>query len=120
MVPQDHNNNTQIWSDIESATRYLANKEGGLFVITGPIYAGANVKAIGKNVLVPTQIYKVVYSPKQQKGAVYICDNVPSYSYKTISIAQLESMSGISYFPKLSAAQKSQTLELPVPKKKSR
>jgi endonuclease G len=119
MVPQDHNNNTGVWSQIEGATRHLANKEGGIFVITGAMYQGANIKAIGKNsVLVPTQVYKVIFSPKQQKGAVYLCDNAPGDNYKTISIAELEKMSGINYFPKLSNQAKEKLLELPVPRKR--
>ena len=56
MVPQDHNHNTGIWSNIESATRYLAKKEGSLYVITGPIYKGT-LKSIGNSVLAPTYIY---------------------------------------------------------------
>jgi endonuclease G len=119
MVPQDHNNNTGIWSQIEGATRHLANKEGGIFVITGAMYQGTNIKAIGKNnVLVPTQVYKVIFSPKQQKGAVYLCNNAPGNNYKTISIAELEKMSGINFFPKLSNQAKEKLLELPAPRKR--
>lgn len=65
MVPQDHNHNTGIWSSIESATRYLAKKEGSLYVITGPIYKGT-LKSIGNGVLVPTYIYKVIYLFKSE------------------------------------------------------
>jgi endonuclease G len=119
IVPQDHNNNTGIWSAIEGATRHLANKEGGVFVITGPLFKGDKLKAIGRNnVLVPTQIYKIVFSPKQQKGAVYLCDNAPGDNYKVISIAELEEIAGINFFPKLSKAQKEKILELPIPKKR--
>ncbi len=121
IVPQDGKSNRGIWSDLEGATRHIANKEGGVFVITGPLFQGSDIKAIGKNnVLVPTQVYKVIYSPKQQKGAVYIVNNLPEDTYKVISISELEKLSGISYFPKLSDAQKSQLLELPVPRKKGK
>ena len=40
MVPQDHYNNTGIWSNIESATRYLAKKKGSLYIITGSSLKG--------------------------------------------------------------------------------
>ncbi len=121
MVPQDSNNNRGIWSGIEGATRHLANKEGGIFVITGALFKGDKLKAIGKNnVIVPTQIYKIVYSPKQQKGAVYLCDNAPGDTYKAVSIAEIEVMAGINFFPKLSKAQKEKILELPNPKKKGK
>lgn len=119
MIPQDGTSNRGIWSAIEGATRHLANKEGGVFVITGALYQGSAIKAIGRNnVLVPTQVYKVVFSPKQQKGAVYIVDNMPSSDYKIISIAELEKTSGINYFPKLTQAQKEKTIEMPAPKKR--
>jgi len=118
MVPQDHSNNTGIWSSIEGATRHLANKEGGVFVITGAMFKGENLKSIGKGVLVPSHVYKIVYSPKQQKGAAYLCDNVAGDNYKTVSIAELESIAGINFFPQLSKAQKEKVLELPAPQRR--
>ena len=39
-IVQDHYNNTGIWSNIESATRYLAKKEGSLYIITGSSLKG--------------------------------------------------------------------------------
>ena len=115
MVPQDHNNNTGIWSSIESATRYLAKKEGALYTITGPIYKGS-LKAIGNGVLVPTQIYKIIYSPKQQKAAAYLVNNAPGKEYQVISIKELESLTSINFFPKMSEEIKTQLLSLPEPK----
>lgn len=41
--------------------------EGSLYVITGPIYKGS-ITAIGNGVLVPTMVYKIIYSPKQKKS----------------------------------------------------
>lgn len=118
MIPQDHVSNTGVWSSIESATRYLAKKEGRLHVITGALFVGNRVKAIGNNVLVPSMIYKVIYSPKQQKAAVYIVDNEPSSTYKVISVQEIEKYAGINFFPKMSEAQKANILELPVPQAK--
>lgn len=115
MVPQDHNHNTGIWSNIESATRYLAKKEGSLYIITGPIYKGT-LKSIGNGVLVPTHIYKIIYSPKQQKAAVYFTNNEPGKAYHVISVKELEIMSGITFFPKMSEEKKTQLLNLPEPK----
>lgn len=121
IIPQNHQNNTGIWSAIEGATRHLANKEGGVFVITGAMFKGDKLKAIGKNnVLVPSHVYKVIFSPKQQKGAAYLCDNAPGDAYKVVSIAEIESLAGINFFPKLSKAQKEKILELPIPKKRGK
>jgi len=116
MVPQDHNNNTGIWSSIESATRYLAKKEGSLYIITGPIFKG-DIRAIGNGVLIPTMIYKIIYSPKQQKAAAYLTNNAPpGREYQVISIKELEALTGISFFPKMSEEKKAQLLSLPEPK----
>lgn len=116
MVPQDHNNNTGIWSSIESATRYLAKKEGSIYVITGPIF-GTNLKAIGSNnVLVPTLIYKIIYSPKEGKASAYVVNNAPGKEYKIVSIQELEHITDINFFPKMTDTQKSQVLSLPEPK----
>jgi len=99
-IVQDHNHNTGIWSNIESATRYLAKKEGSLYIITGPIYKGT-LKSIGNGVLVPTYIYKIIYSPKQQKAAVYFTNNESGKAYHVISVKELEILSGINFFPKM-------------------
>ena len=116
MVPQDHYNNTGIWSNIESATRYLAKKEGSLYIITGPIFKGESLKTIGNGVFIPTMIYKIIYSPKQNKAAVYLTNNIADNNYQIISVQELETLSGINFFPKMSTEQKAQLLSLPEPK----
>ncbi|MDD3465561.1 MAG: DNA/RNA non-specific endonuclease [Campylobacterales bacterium] len=114
IVPQDSYLNQNLWSSIESATRYLASKDKGIFVITGPLFIGKSLKAIGHNkVLVPTHVYKIVYSPKQHKGAVFVCNNASVNTYSVITIAELEKISGINFFPKLGNQQKSDLLDLP-------
>lgn len=115
MIPQDHNNNTGIWSSIESATRYLAKNEGSLYVITGPIYK-ETITAIGNGVLVPTMVYKIIYSPKQKKASAYLVNNAPGTQYQVVSIAELETLTGINFFPKMNFEQKAQKLSLPEPK----
>jgi len=116
MIFQDHDCNTKLWSNIESATRYLAKKEGSIYVITGPIF-GSNLKAIGSNnVLVPTLIYKIIYSPKEGKASAYVVNNAPGKEYKIVSIQELEHITGINFFPKMTDTQKAQILSLPEPK----
>eukprot|EP01034_Spumella_vulgaris_P047050 gene47050-58705_t len=50
MVPQDADNNRQVWAGIEQAVRKLAKKEGDLYVITGPAFLGSGLRKVG-NVL---------------------------------------------------------------------
>jgi endonuclease G len=119
MVPQDSSNNRSIWAGIEGAVRNMAQKEGALYVITGPAFIGTSVQKIG-NVLVPSHLYKAVYSPKQRAGAAYFIENKPVDEYEILSIAQLEAKIGIDVLPSLSAKQKETMLRLPKVRVKKR
>jgi endonuclease G len=120
MVPQDADNNRHVWAGIEGAVRKLAQKEGDLYVLTGPAFIGGKLQKAG-NVLVPTHLYKLVYSPRQRAGAAFFIENRADAEYETLSIAQLESRVGIDLLPSLSAAQKETMLRLPkVKTRKSR
>jgi len=112
MVPQDASNNRHVWAGIEGAVRKMAQKEGALYVITGPAFIGSSLQKIG-NVLVPSHLYKVVYSPKQGVGAAYFIENKPVDDYQVLSIAQLEAKIGIDVLPSLSAQKKEILLRLP-------
>jgi len=112
MVPQDADNNRHLWSSIEQAVRKMAKKEGALYVLTGPAFIGSELQKVG-NVLVPTHLYKVVYSPRQRAGAAWFVANAGGAKPEVLSIAQLESRIGINLLPSLPAAQKEVMLRLP-------
>jgi len=112
MVPQDSDNNRHLWSSIEQAVRKMAKKEGDLYVLTGPAFIGSELQKVG-NVLVPTHLYKVVYSPRQRAGAAWFVANAGDAKPEVLSIAQLESRIGINLLPSLPAAQKEVMLRLP-------
>lgn len=118
MVPQNSENNRGIWSAIESATRYLTNQKGSLYVITGPIFTGSKIKRIGGRVLVPTKLYKAIYDPSSGQGAAYVVTNIATSDYEVISIAQLEQISGLDLFPKMSSSAKENTMDLPDPQER--
>jgi endonuclease G len=112
MVPQDGDNNRHVWAGIEGAVRKLAKREGDLYVITGPAFLGGNLQKIG-NVLVPTHLYKLVYSPRQRAGAAFFIENQPTSDYQVLNIAELEGRIGINLLPSLSDSQKQAMLRLP-------
>lgn len=112
MVPQDAENNRHIWAGIEGVVRKLAQKEGDLYVITGPAFIGGNLQKVG-NVLVPTHLYKLVYSPRQRAGAAFFIENRGDAQYEVLSIAQLEEQVGINLLPSLTTAQKQVLLRIP-------
>lgn len=116
MIMQDHQNNTTLFSATEDATRKLAKQKGELYVITGPLFIGNNLKVVNGRVLVPTKIFKAIYEPSSGQGAAYLENNAPGDDYQVISIAQLEQMAGIRLFPKMSDAAKKTPMSLPEPK----
>lgn len=115
MIPQDPENNRHLWEGIESAVRTLAKKAGDLYVITGPLFLGNSVKQLHGRVLVPTNIYKIVYDPHKRRGAVYFVKNESGNDWQAISIIQLENLAGINFFPNLSVSDKQAMLDLPEP-----
>ncbi|AMO96743.1 DNA/RNA non-specific endonuclease family protein [Collimonas fungivorans] len=113
MIPQNPQNNHHVWADIESAVRRLAEKDGELYVITGPAFLGQDLQKIG-NVLVPTYIYKVVYSPRRQQAAAYFIKNEDTSRYQALSVTQLESTLRIDLLPGVPKRIKDVAMALPV------
>ena len=121
MVPQDADNNRHVWAGIEGAVRKMAKKEGALYVITGPAFIGSELRKVGQ-VLVPSHLYKAVYSPRQKAGAAWFVENQAAAVPQVMSIAQLENTIGIDLLPSLAQQQKEVMLKLPriKPKKSAR
>jgi endonuclease G len=112
IVPQDGENNRHLWAGIEGVVRKMAKKEGELYVVTGPAFLGSNVQKIG-NVLVPTHLYKLVYSPRQNAGAAWFVENTADAKPNVIPIPELERIIGINLLPALSDEEKEKVLVLP-------
>ena len=99
MIPQDPDNNRNLWEGIESSVRKLAKQRGELYVITGPLFVGATIERLNGRVMVPTNIYKVVYDPRSKQAAAYVTPNEPGMNYEVVSIAELEKQAGINFSP---------------------
>jgi endonuclease G len=112
MVPQDGDNNRHVWAGIEGAVRKMASREGELYVITGPAFLGAQLRKVG-NVIVPSHLYKVVYSPGQRAGAAWFVANEADARPRVLSIPELERLVGIDLLPSLAPADKERMLRLP-------
>lgn len=117
MVPQDADINRHVWAGIEGVVRKMAKKEGALYVITGPAFIGTSLRKVG-NVMVPSHVYKLVYSPRQHAGAAWFIENRANAEFEAVSIAQLEAAIGIDLMPSLSQRQKEIMLRLPDIKRK--
>lgn len=84
MVPQvGPNMNRGIWADLEDAVRQIANKDGIVYVYSGPIF-DKTTQFIGKSkVWVPTELYKIIYRPKTQQFIAFIMPNRQIITEKT-------------------------------------
>lgn len=115
IIPQNPNNNQNLWEGIEEATRTLADKDGEVYVVTGPIFEGSSLERINRRVLVPTFVFKAIYDPARRAAAAYVTPNAPGMEYQTMSITDLEKRTGINLFPKLSDQVKAEKITLPTP-----
>lgn len=112
IVPQDGENNRHMWAAIEGAVRNMAKKEGDLYVVTGPAFLGSDLRKVG-NVLVPTHLYKLVYSPRQKAGAAWFVENTADAKPNVVPVPELERIIGIDLLPALSPQEKERVLRLP-------
>jgi endonuclease G len=116
MIPQDPNNNQQLWAGIEESVRALVKRRGELYVVTGPIFEGASLQRINGRVLVPTYVFKAIEDPVRREGAAYIAPNAPGTDYRIVSIADLEKRLNINLFPNMSVKEKESKMDLPEPR----
>jgi endonuclease G len=111
MVPQAPENNRGLWERIEAAVRKWTEKEGELFVVTGPIFQGENLQRIGGAVMIPTRLFKAVYNPKKQEAGAFLIDNTADGQTQNITITELEQLAGINLFPSVTDAIKSRGMD---------
>lgn len=117
MIPQDPDNNRNLWSSIETAVRDLTARSGEVYVVTGPIFAaGAEIKSLRGRVLIPTHVFKAVYDVRSGRASAYLVDNAPGTAWRTVSIQDLKSYTGIDVFPALDPRVKATLVELPAPR----
>jgi endonuclease G len=115
MIPQNPNNNQNLWEAIEETTRGLALADGEVFVVTGPVFEGESLRRLNGRVLVPTSVFKAIYDPAKKQGGVYVTPNAAGMEYRTMSLAELEQFAHVDAFPTLPPEIKQAKMPLPVP-----
>ena len=115
IVPQDRDSNRGVWEGIESAVRKLVAEDGELYVVTGPIFSGANLRRLHSRVLVPGSVYKAVYDPRSGQAGAYLVPNAPGEAWQDIPLARLAELAGIDAFPGLPATVRGHAMALPAP-----
>ena len=117
VVPQTPELNEGIWTGVEIAVRRLAQREGELYVVTGPAF-GASVKTIGSHrVFVPSATWKAVYDPVEDEAGAYFCQNSSQPTCTIISIGALTQATGVDPFPSLPDEIRQTAMTLPRPLK---
>jgi endonuclease G, mitochondrial len=105
MSPQMPDFNRGIWSDLENKVRSWVKKRGELIIITGPILK-KGLPTIGRRtqIAIPEKFYKIIYDPAKEEAIAFLFPNEGSVELVksfTISIDELEAMTGIDFFAKL-------------------
>ncbi len=113
-VPQTPALNRGLWKSIEQITRNLASKDDVIYVVSGPIFGPGTVRTSGQ-LAVPEGVYKAIYNPEQGWAGAYVCQNTSNPTCQTVTIAQLQQMTGVDVFPALPEAVKNAAAPLPSP-----
>ena len=115
IIPQAPDLNRGLWGDMESAVRTLAERRGELYVVTGPVFQGAQVRALNGRVLIPTHVFKAVLDPRRQQAGAYLAPNAGRATWRLVSMEEVRRLTGLDVFPALPARAKQAALRLPNP-----
>ena len=105
--PQAPQFNRGIWKELEEQVRAWAVRDGGLYVVTGPVLR-PGLPTIGKQneVAVPEYFYKVILycrNPEIRIIAFLMRNEASDNSLKqfVVPVDEVEKMTGIDFFPKI-------------------
>lgn len=116
MVPQNPDDNRNLWAGIETAVRELVLAGGDdVYVVTGPIFRPDDPPALRGGVQVPSLIFKAVLDPRAGIAGVYVVRNAPGHRYWSMSLAKFTAEAGIVPFPAASSTLAEQAPDLPRP-----
>jgi len=107
ICPQNHELNTQSWQKLERWCRNIALKYGSVYIVTGPIITTNHLGTIGeRHVAVPDRFFKALLIKNKRKyhSIAFVMDNDSrkhSMSSSSLSVNDLEELSGIDFFPAL-------------------
>ncbi|MBT8258913.1 MAG: DNA/RNA non-specific endonuclease [Bacteroidia bacterium] len=104
--PQSFDFNAGVWNRLEQKVRYWAERNDGIFVVTGGVLK-PGLESIGEEeVAVPKYFYKVImdYNNGNPKMMAFLLkhenSNKPLYDF-VVSTDELEDLTGIDFFPGL-------------------
>lgn len=106
MAPQLHANNAGVWLHLENGTRNLAYSGHDVYMVSGPLFEGKELKQLKGRVIVPTGFYKAIYDATTKEAGVFVTANNADKTFETISVDDLAKRAGIDVFPNLPAEVK--------------
>ena len=109
ICPQTHKLNGGDWKELEDKCRNWAQQEGSVYIVCGPLLdPNVEHKTIGSDhrVTVPERFYKVVLCTacKTPRAIGFVFKNDKGnhpLSYYACSVDEVESLTGIDFFPNL-------------------
>ena len=114
VVPQEASLNRILWAHLEASVHKLAEDEGEVYIVTGPIF-GAHPALMAGRVPIPDFTFKAIYLPSRNIAVGYIARNDPSATCTIVSVAEIARRTGIDPFPSLPVSVKSQQPSFTLP-----
>lgn len=90
VVPRAPRLNRGLWEGVEAALRGVVRQGGDLFVVTGPVFAGAELQALQNRVLIPSSLWKALYDPAAATAGAYNAANADDGTIRSIRRHSIE------------------------------
>jgi endonuclease G len=104
IVPQRKPLNEQLWRFLEASVHQLAEQDGEVYIVTGPVFAPNPDSMHG--IAVPADTFKAIFDPVRQIAIAYVATNEDAPRCAIVSLADLQQHTGIDVFPSLPAVMK--------------
>ncbi len=114
VVPQTKVLNERLWQYLEASVHQVAERDGEVYVVTGPIFFG-NPQWVSDRVAIPAYTYKAIYVPSTGLAAGFIATNEPQPACVMVSLAVLHQRSGVDPFPGLADGVKNNRPDIELP-----
>ena len=97
----------------------LALSGHDVYVLSGPIFEGAEIKQLKGRVMVPTSLFKAVYDATTKQAGVYLTPNTPEHTYMLVSVTDVATKVGIDPFPSIPSEAKVATIAVIEPSRRT-
>jgi endonuclease G len=114
IVPQTKVLNERLWQYLEASVHQIAERDGEVYVVTGPIFDDAPAQVNGR-IAAPASTFKAIYVPSTGVAIAYVATNTDTPTCSVVSLAELKQQSGVDAFPALAAPVKAERPDFELP-----